>query len=175
MPLTRSPDRIGGHGINFWRNDDASGVFTRGVINGVFHERRDPRPGQLDRKEERAAMAARQAHLENRLIGPGRSSNREENVFHTGSFLSNDEEAGESMEEEDNEGHSQLRPQDTIIIDHEAVASVLAPSLSGQAIGAERTIRIDHSQAMDRQRSFALSPRRQGRMPVGLRPTEPAL
>ncbi|KZP08297.1 hypothetical protein FIBSPDRAFT_874717 [Athelia psychrophila] len=174
-PLTRSPDRIGGHGINFWRNDDASGVFTRGMINGIFHERRDPHPRQLDGKEERAAMAARQAHLENRLIGPGRPSTRGENDFYMGSLLSDDDEAGQSMQEDESEGHSQLHPEDTIIIDHEALASALAPSLSGQAMGAESTILIDHSQATDGQRSLALCPRRQGRAPLGLRPTEPVV
>lgn len=179
-PLVRSPDRIGGHGINFWRNEDASGVFTQGMIHGTFHARRAPHSRQLDRKEERAAMAARQIYLENRLRGLAGASSRGQarRVLQRSSFGSSDEEVevGESMQEDGYVyyGHSQLLPEDTMIIDHEAEAAEagVAHSSQGGAMRAESTFIIDHSQSSDREQALAPNPCRQESAALGLQSTE---
>ncbi|KAF7979285.1 hypothetical protein HWV62_42986 [Athelia sp. TMB] len=175
QPLARSPERIGGHGINFWRNDDVSGVFTQGLIHGAFQEHRGPGSRHLSREEELAAIAARQAHLENRLRGLGSSRDREGNA--SGQYVSagNNQWGDERMQEDASQEPSQLGPGDTIIIDHEGteLASPFVSPPSTQPFGAEDTIIIDHSQPTVRE--DALSPRRPGPAPLGLRPTEPAL
>lgn len=174
-PLTRSPDRIGGHGIDFWK--DTSGVVTRGVVNGaMFAPTRpngDVRARQLDQKEERALMATRQAYFEGWLEanGGGAGSSAHGIGLARQDTIPRDE-LGESMEEDGGEQQSSqphLGSGDTIVIDHEDQWPTWGAVPLRQV--AHDTIIIDeHQEVTPRQRAFAP---RQGTRPLGLQPTEP--
>lgn len=192
--LGPSPRRIGGHGIDFWR--DGSGVVVQGIVDEQSSSQNNQdlaarsqrnreamrgvepmlvrRIGERERQIQAEFEASQQSQGQSSQIPEGRYGGSLGPSLQNENSSSHDEEIVEDdpVPHPAQAGSQRLGPEGTILIDSESWHS----SDGSQALGLQPTEIIggeeQQSQSTPR-RAFPSRPSPNTQQPFGLRPTEP--